>query len=67
MQTQVLQQVWSAVEAFTNVDVTLSATHIKQLLDIVKTGEPKTFTIKGIHMVAQCDTICVYENMENIR
>lgn len=67
MQTQVLQQVWSAVEAFTNVDVTLSAMHIKQLLDIVKTGEPKTFTIKGIHMVAQCDTICVYENMENIR
>ncbi len=41
-------------------DITLTTAHQEQLLDIVNTGEAKTFTIKSIKVTAQCDTIKVY-------
>ncbi|WP_456155539.1 tRNA lysidine(34) synthetase TilS [Veillonella sp.] len=40
--------------------VSLSLLHHEQLEHIVKSGEPKTFTIQKVTINAQCDTIHVY-------
>jgi len=41
-------------------EIKLTTAHQEQLLDIVNTGEKKTFNIKSIKVSAQCDTIKVY-------
>ena len=54
------RRLWQRLVNTVDPDITLSAAHQEQLLDIVNTGEEKTFTIKSIKVTAQCDTIKVY-------
>ena len=53
-------RLWQRVVSTIVSDLTLTSAHQEQLLDIVNTGEKKTFTIKSIKVIAQCDTIKVY-------
>lgn len=54
------RRLWQRLVNTVGPDITLSSAHQEQLLDIVNTGEEKTFTIKSIKVTAQCDTIKVY-------
>lgn len=54
------RRLWQRLVNTVDPDITLTAAHQEQLLDIVNTGEGKTFTIKSIKVTAQCDTIKVY-------
>ena len=53
-------RLWQRLMSSIDSDITLTTAHQEQLLDIVNTGEGKTFTIKSIKVTAQCDTIKVY-------
>lgn len=54
------RRLWQRLMSSIDPDLTLTSAHQEQLLDIVNTGEKKTFTIKSIKVIAQCDTIKVY-------
>ncbi len=54
------RRLWQRLVSTIDSDITLTTAHQEQLLDIVNTGEGKTFTIKSIKVIAQCDTIKVY-------
>ena len=54
------RRLWQRLVNVVDSDITLTSAHQEQLLDIVNTGEEKTFTIKSIKVTAQCDTIKVY-------
>ena len=54
------RRLWQHLVNAVDSDITLTSAHQEQLLDIVNTGEEKTFTIKSIKVTAQCDTIKVY-------
>ena len=54
------RRLWQRLVSTIDSDLTLTSAHQEQLLDIVNTGEKKTFTIKSIKVIAQCDTIKVY-------
>ena len=54
------RRLWQCLVSTIDPDLTLTSAHQEQLLDIVNTGEKKTFTIKSIKVIAQCDTIKVY-------
>ena len=54
------RRLWQRLMSSIDSDITLTTAHQEQLLDIVNTGEGKTFTIKSIKVTAQCDTIKVY-------
>ena len=54
------RRLWQRLVSTIGSDLTLTSAHQEQLLDIVNTGEKKTFTIKSIKVIAQCDTIKVY-------
>lgn len=54
------RRLWQRLVSTIDSDITLTTAHQEQLLDIVNTGEAKTFTIKSIKVTAQCDTIKVY-------
>lgn len=54
------RRLWQRLVSTVDSDITLTSAHQEQLLDIVNTGEEKTFTIKSIKVTAQCDTIKVY-------
>lgn len=54
------RRLWQRLVSTIDSDLTLTSAHQEQLLDIVNTGEAKTFTIKSIKVIAQCDTIKVY-------
>ena len=54
------RRLWQRLISTIDSDLTLTSAHQEQLLDIVNTGEKKTFTIKSIKVIAQCDTIKVY-------
>ena len=54
------RRLWQRLVSTIDPDLTLTSAHQEQLLDIVNTGEAKTFTIKSIKVIAQCDTIKVY-------
>ena len=54
------RRLWQRLVSSIDSDITLTTAHQEQLLDIVNTGEAKTFTIKSIKITAQCDTIKVY-------
>lgn len=54
------RRLWQCLVSSIDSDLTLTSAHQEQLLDIVNTGEKKTFTIKSIKVIAQCDTIKVY-------
>ena len=54
------RRLWQCLVSTIDSDLTLTSAHQEQLLDIVNTGEKKTFTIKSIKVIAQCDTIKVY-------
>ena len=54
------RRLWQRLVSTIDPDLTLTSAHQEQLLDIVNTGEKKTFTIKSIKVIAQCDTIKVY-------
>ena len=54
------RRLWQRLVSSIDSDLTLTSAHQEQLLDIVNTGEKKTFTIKSIKVIAQCDTIKVY-------
>ena len=54
------RRLWQRLVSSIDSDITLTTAHQEQLLDIVNTGEAKTFTIKSIKVTAQCDTIKVY-------
>ena len=54
------RRLWQRLMSSIDSDITLTTAHQEQLLDIVNTGEGKTFTIKSIKITAQCDTIKVY-------
>ena len=54
------RRLWQRLVSTIDSDITLTTAHQEQLLDIVNTGEAKTFTIKSIKVIAQCDTIKVY-------
>ena len=54
------RRLWQRLVSSIDSDITLTTAHQEQLLDIVNTGEGKTFTIKSIKVTAQCDTIKVY-------
>lgn len=54
------RRLWQRLVSTIDSDLTLTSAHQEQLLDIVNTGEKKTFTIKNIKVIAQCDTIKVY-------
>ena len=54
------RRLWQRLVSTVDSDITLTSAHQEQLLDIVKSGEEKTFTIKSIKVTAQCDTIKVY-------
>ena len=54
------RRLWPRLVSTVDSDITLTSAHQEQLLDIVKSGEEKTFTIKSIKVTAQCDTIKVY-------
>ena len=54
------RRLWQRLVSAIDSDLTLTSAHQEQLLDIVNTGEKKTFTIKSIKVIAQCDTIKVY-------
>ena len=54
------RRLWQRLVSSIDSDITLTTAHQEQLLDIVNTGEAKTFTIKSIKVIAQCDTIKVY-------
>lgn len=53
-------RLWQRLVSTVDSDIILTSAHQEQLLDIVKSGEEKTFTIKSIKVTAQCDTIKVY-------
>ena len=54
------RRLWQRLVSTIDPNITLTSAHQEQLLDIVNTGEAKTFTIKSIKVIAQCDTIKVY-------
>ncbi|MDU2555891.1 MAG: tRNA lysidine(34) synthetase TilS [Veillonella sp.] len=54
------RRLWQRLVSTIDSELTLTSAHQEQLLDIVNTGEKKTFTIKSIKVIAQCDTIKVY-------
>ena len=54
------RRLWQRLVSSIDSDITLTTAHQEQLLDIVNTGEAKTFTIKSTKVTAQCDTIKVY-------
>ena len=54
------RRLWQRLVSTIDPDLMLTSAHQEQLLDIVNTGEKKTFTIKSIKVIAQCDTIKVY-------
>ena len=54
------RRLWQRLVSTIDSDLTLTSAHQEQLLDIVNTGKKKTFTIKSIKVIAQCDTIKVY-------
>lgn len=54
------RRLWQRLVSTLDPYLTLTSAHQEQLLDIVKSGEEKTFTIKSIKVTAQCDTIKVY-------
>lgn len=54
------RRLWQRLVSTIDSDLTLTSAHQEQLLNIVNTGEKKTFTIKSIKVIAQCDTIKVY-------
>lgn len=54
------RRLWQRLVSTIDSNLTLTSAHQEQLLDIVNTGEKKTFTIKSIKVIAQCDTIKVY-------
>ena len=54
------RRLWQRLVSTIDPNITLTSAHQDQLLDIVNTGEEKTFTIKSIKVTAQCDTIKVY-------
>lgn len=54
------RRLWQRLVSTIDSDLMLTSAHQEQLLDIVNTGEKKTFTIKSIKVIAQCDTIKVY-------
>ena len=54
------RRLWQRLVSTIDSDLTLTSAHQEQLLDIVNTGEKKTFTIKSIKVIAQCDTIKIY-------
>ncbi|MDU1986956.1 MAG: tRNA lysidine(34) synthetase TilS [Veillonella dispar] len=54
------RRLWQRLVSTIDSDLTLTSAHQEQLLDIVNTGEEKTFTIKSIKVTAQCDTIKIY-------
>ena len=54
------RRLWQRLVGAIDSDIMLTTAHQEQLLDIVESGEKKTFTIKSIKVTAQCDTIKVY-------
>ena len=50
------RRLWQRLMSSIDSDIMLTTAHQEQLLDIVNTGEGKTFTIKSIKVTAQCDT-----------
>ena len=54
------RRLWQRLVSTIDSELMLTSAHQEQLLDIVNTGEKKTFTIKSIKVIAQCDTIKVY-------
>ena len=54
------RRLWQHLVSTIDPELMLTSAHQEQLLDIVNTGEKKTFTIKSIKVIAQCDTIKVY-------
>ena len=54
------RRLWQRLVSTIDPELMLTSAHQEQLLDIVNTGEKKTFTIKSIKVIAQCDTIKVY-------
>ena len=54
------RRLWQRLVNTIDPELMLTSAHQEQLLDIVNTGEKKTFTIKSIKVIAQCDTIKVY-------
>ncbi len=54
------RRLWQRLVSIIDPELMLTSAHQEQLLDIVNTGEKKTFTIKSIKVIAQCDTIKVY-------
>lgn len=54
------RRLWQRMIGILDPEITLTTAHQEQLLDIVNTGERKTFNIKSIKVSAQCDTIKVY-------
>ena len=53
-------RLWQRLVSIFDPKIKLTTAHQEQLLDIVNTGEKKTFNIKSIKVSAQCDTIKVY-------
>ena len=54
------RRLWQRLVSILDPEIKLTTAHQEQLLDIVNTGEKKTFNIKSIKVSAQCDTIKVY-------
>lgn len=54
------RRLWQRLVSTIDPELMLTSAHQEQLLDIVNTGEKKTFAIKSIKVIAQCDTIKVY-------
>ena len=54
------RRLWQRLVSILDPEIKLTTAHQEQLLDIVNTGEEKTFNIKSIKVSAQCDTIKVY-------
>ena len=54
------RRLWQRLVSIFDPEIKLTTAHQEQLLDIVNTGEGKTFNIKSIKVSAQCDTIKVY-------
>lgn len=54
------RRLWQRLVSTIDPELMLTSAYQEQLLDIVNTGEKKTFTIKSIKVIAQCDTIKVY-------
>ena len=54
------RRLWQRLVSLLDPEIKLTTAHQEQLLDIVNTGEEKTFNIKSIKVSAQCDTIKVY-------